>query len=118
VECVSILPKFLLDPYGRGAVVPKNYSRDAARLKGDNAATAIKSVVTDPRTYDWEGDAPLKTPSSQTIVYEMHVRGFTCHPSSGVAEKKARHLCRPDREDSISQRTRSNGSRTHAGIPV
>ena len=80
--------KVLLDPYGRGAVVPKNYSRDAARLKGDNAATAIKSVVTDPRTYDWEGDAPLQTPSSQTIVYEMHVRGFTCHPSSGVAEKK------------------------------
>jgi glycogen operon protein len=80
--------KVLLDPYGRGVVVPKNYSRDAARLKGDNAATAIKSVVTDPRTYDWEGDAPLKTPSSQTIVYEMHVRGFTCHPSSGVAEKK------------------------------
>ena len=40
--------KVLLDPYGRGAVVPKNYSRDAARLKGDNAATAIKSVVTDP----------------------------------------------------------------------
>ena len=80
--------KVLLDPYGRGAVVPTNYSRNAARLKGDNAATAIKSVVTDPRTYDWEGDAPLKTPSSQTIVHEMHVRGFTCHPSSGVAEKK------------------------------
>ena len=80
--------KVLLDPYGRGAVVPKNYNRDAARLKGDNAATSMKSVVTDPRAYDWQGDAPLKAPSSQTIVYEMHVRGFTCHPSSGVAEKK------------------------------
>jgi isoamylase len=80
--------KVLLDPYGRGAVVPKNYSRDAARMKGDNAAMAIKSVVTDPHTYDWEGDTPLKAPSSQTIVYEMHVRGFTRHPSSGVAEKK------------------------------
>jgi isoamylase len=81
--------KVLLDPYGRGSVVPKNYSRDGARLKGDNAATAIKSVVTDPRTYDWEGDAPLKTPSSQTIVYEMHVRGFTRHPNSGITEKSA-----------------------------
>ena len=80
--------KVLLDPYGRGAVVPKNYSRDAARKKGDNAAPAIKSVVTDPRTYDWEGDTPLKPPSSQTIIYEMHVRGFTCHPNSGVAEKR------------------------------
>src|SRR5438128_1484917 len=46
--------KVLVDPYGRGAVVPKNYSRDAARLKGDSAGTAIKSVVTDLRTYDWE----------------------------------------------------------------
>ena len=80
--------KVLLDPYGRGAVVPKNYSRDAARMKGDNAAMAIKSVVTDPHTYDWEGDTPLKAPSSQTIVYEMHVRGFTCHPSSEVAQQQ------------------------------
>jgi isoamylase len=30
--------KVLLDPYGRGVVVPRNYSRDAARLEGDNAA--------------------------------------------------------------------------------
>jgi isoamylase len=80
--------KVLLDPYGRGVVVPKNYSRDAARLKGDNAATAMKSVVVDVHTYDWEGDTPLQRPSSRTIVYEMHVRGFTRHPSSGVAEKR------------------------------
>jgi isoamylase len=80
--------KVLIDPYGRGAIVPKNYSRDAARMKGDNAATAIKSVVTDPCDYDWEGDAALNLPASRTIVYEMHVRGFTRHPSSGVAEKK------------------------------
>ena len=40
--------KLLLDPYGRAIVVPKNYSREAACLQGDNAATAMKSVVTDP----------------------------------------------------------------------
>jgi isoamylase len=80
--------KVLLDPYGRGVVVPQNYSRDAAREQGDNAATAMKSVVVDFGTYDWEGDAPLRRPSSQTIVYEMHVRGFTRHPNSGVEEKK------------------------------
>jgi len=79
--------KILLDPYGRATVFPKSYSRDAARVKGDNAATAIKSVVTDPSTYEWEGDAPPKKPSSQTIVYEMHVRGFTRDPSSGVTDK-------------------------------
>jgi glycogen operon protein len=80
--------KVLLDPYGRGLVAPKNYSRDAARRGGDNAATAMKSVVADLRTYGWEGDAPLRRPSSRTIVYEMHVRGFTRDPSSGVAEEK------------------------------
>ncbi len=77
--------KVLLDPYGRGVVVPKNYSRKAAEEKGDNAATAMKSVIVDLRTYDWEGDTPLDRPSSQSIVYEMHVRGFTRHPSSGVS---------------------------------
>jgi isoamylase len=80
--------KVLLDPYGRGTVVPKNYSREAAQKEGDNCATAMKSVVVDPRAYDWESDTPLNRPSSRTIIYEMHVRGFTRHPSSGVAEKK------------------------------
>jgi isoamylase len=79
--------KLLLDPYGRGVVVPKDYSREAAEVEGDNAAVAMKSVVADSRGYDWEGDAPLRRASSRTIVYEMHVRGFTCHPNSGVAEK-------------------------------
>src|SRR5215470_2220773 len=79
--------KVLLDPYGRGVVVPQDYSRDAARRAGDNAATAMKSVVVDVQAYDWEGDTPLQRPSSRTIVYEMHVRGFTRHPSSGVAEQ-------------------------------
>jgi isoamylase len=78
--------KILLDPYGRGVVVPKNYSCDAARREGDNAATAMKSVVVDPHAYDWEGDTPLCRPSSRTIIYEMHVRGFTRHPNSGVSE--------------------------------
>ena len=79
--------KVLLDPYGRGVAVPKGYCRQAAREKGDNTATAMKSVIVDPRSYDWEGDTPLRRSSSQTIVYEMHVRGFTRHPSSGVAEE-------------------------------
>ena len=76
--------KVLLDPYGRGVVVPNGYERTAAGREGDNAATAMKSVVVDPRAYDWEGDAPLKRPSSRTVVYEMHVAGFTRSPNSGV----------------------------------
>jgi len=78
--------KVLLDPYGRAVVVPTSYNRAAAHEEGDNAATAMKSVVVDPSAYDWEGDIPLHRSSSQTIVYEMHVRGFTKHPSSGLPE--------------------------------
>src|SRR6201984_3551211 len=39
--------KVLLDPYGRGVVVPRNYSRDAACRKGDKAFTAMESVGVD-----------------------------------------------------------------------
>src|SRR5215468_2963897 len=80
--------KLLLDPYGIAVAVPQNYSRDVARQKGDNTGNAMKSVVADPLAYDWEGDRPLNRPSSRTIIYETHVRGFTRHPSSGVAANK------------------------------
>ena len=80
--------KLLLDPYGRAVAVPKGYSRDAARQPGENTVTAMKSVVTDRSAYDWAGDVPLQRPWSRTIIYEMHVRGFTAHPSSGLAESK------------------------------
>ena len=79
--------KVLLDPYGRGVVVPKNYDRQAAMRPGDTTATAMKSVVVDSSAYDWEGDIPLCRPAARTVIYEMHVRGFTRNPNSGVGEK-------------------------------
>ena len=81
--------KVLLDPYGRcrcHASLPM--SRAAASRPGDNAATAMKSVVVDPAAYDWEGDQPLRRSFAATVIYEMHVGGFTRHPSSGVAPEK------------------------------
>ena len=72
--------KLLFDPYGRAIAVPAGYNRQAAIEPGDNAGVAMKSVVADPRSYDWEGDEPLKRPFSQTVIYEIHVAGF--HPPS------------------------------------
>ena len=69
--------------------MPEGYSREAARRPGDNTAVAMKSVVADPSRYDWEGDVPLRRPYAETVIYELHVRGFTRHPSSGVAPDKA-----------------------------
>jgi isoamylase len=80
--------KVLLDPYGKCVARPARRSREAARRRGDNAATALKSVVVDPGSYDWEADAPLARPFAKTIIYEMHVGGFTRHSSSRVAPGK------------------------------
>jgi glycogen operon protein len=80
--------KVLLDPYGRAVAVPEQYSRVAACKPVENTATAMKSVVADLRKYDWEGDAPLECPFARTVIYEMHVGGFTRHPSSGIAPAK------------------------------
>jgi glycogen operon protein len=38
------------------------------------------------RPYDWREDAPPLTPLEDSIIYELHVRGFTVHPTAGVAQ--------------------------------
>ena len=76
--------KVLLDPYGRAVAIPRQWQRSAACAPGRNDAQACKSVVADDHAYDWEGDRPLHRPFSHTVIYELHVRGFTAHPSSGV----------------------------------
>jgi isoamylase len=81
--------KVLLDPYGLAVAVPEAYDRGGARRPGDNAAVAMKSVVADPDHYNWEGDQPLHRPFVETVIYELHVRGFTRHPSSGIAPEKS-----------------------------
>jgi len=80
--------KLLIDPYGRAVAVPPGYDRKRIIDRGDNYAIAMKSVVADARGYDWEGDKPLKRPFSQTVIYELHVAGFTRHPSSGVSDNR------------------------------
>jgi len=80
--------KVLLDPYGRAICAPPGWSRAAATAAGDNATSAHKSVVAPAGGYDWEGDHPLARPFAETVVYEMHVAGFTKHPSSGVAPER------------------------------
>jgi isoamylase len=80
--------KVLLDPYAKCIARPRGWSREAAQRPGDNAATALKSVVVDPSAYDWEGDAPLGRSFAKTIIYEMHVGGFTRNPNSGVSPAK------------------------------
>jgi isoamylase len=79
--------KVLLDPYGRAIVVPEGYDRLALSRPGDTVKLAMRSVLVDPDAYDWEGDTPLRRPFATTVIYEMHVAGFTRHPSSGVGPR-------------------------------
>ncbi|MDD5581533.1 MAG: glycogen debranching protein GlgX [Methylobacter sp.] len=74
--------KQLLDPWAR-AVSQKHWSRAAACLPGDNSLTAMRGCVVDDH-YDWEGDTPLRISSEKSIIYELHVGGFTRHASSKV----------------------------------
>ena len=74
--------KILLDPYakavsGRNVWGVKPDPKDPFQHRG-------QIVMED---YDWEGDKPLELKQKDLIIYEMHVRSFTNHPSSGVKYK-------------------------------
>jgi isoamylase len=60
----------------------------AAPRRGGGAATrsTVRRSLFFRRAFDWQEDAPPLTPFEESIIYEVHVRGFTCHPSSGVAQ--------------------------------
>jgi isoamylase len=75
--------KHILDPWAR-VVSDVNWNRQMACQPGDNGATAMRCMVVDDKDYDWEGDEPLRIASEKAIIYEVHVGGFTRHPSSGV----------------------------------
>ena len=80
--------RLLIDPYGRALAMPEGYKRLKAGQSLESMALALKSVVADTEAYDWEGDEPLHRPFAKTVIYELHVRGFTRAPNSGVAEEK------------------------------
>ena len=81
--------KVLLDPYAKAIVGYSIYKRQAAIEPGlDNCANALRGIVVDTSTYDWQGDRPLHRPYATSVIYEMHVGGFTRHLSSGVGPKK------------------------------
>ncbi len=63
----------IADPYSQ-AVATKNHYTHPAR-----------SLILPEETFNWAGDTFLKIPQEDLIIYEMHARDMTAHPSSGVA---------------------------------
>ena len=74
--------KLLLDPWAR-VVSDTLWDRAQASRPGDNVCTSMRAMVVD-EDYDWEGDTTLAIPNENAIIYELHVGGFTRHPSSDV----------------------------------
>ena len=80
--------KLLIDPYAKALMGDVQYSHDIFGYEVDDADEDLsfsrvddayripKAVVVDG-SFDWQGDRLLRTPWHETIIYEMHVRGFT-----------------------------------------
>ena len=81
--------KLLLDPYGKAVEGSVSWNRslygqqqaDESRpSRADSAPSMPKAVVINPY-FDWGNDRPPETPWHKTVVYELHVKGFTArHP--------------------------------------
>jgi glycogen operon protein len=57
--------------------------QDLSPSTENNSATTPKCIVIERQT-GWEATRPLHRPWADTVIYELHVRGFTIHPSAGV----------------------------------
>jgi len=85
--------KLLLDPYAKAIASTVAWSDtafgytighvdgDLSKDDRDSAGAVPKCVVIDP-AFSWGDDAPLRTPWHKTLIYELHVKGFTMkHPA-------------------------------------
>ncbi len=94
--------KLLLDPYAHRLI---GSYRDEPAVFGyamgsadewrpdtaDSAPFVPKAVVMDP-AYDWRGDTPPEVSWDRTVIYELHVRGFTQRHPDVPAHLRGRYL--------------------------
>ena len=73
----SVDGEIVTDEYAKALSGKKNWGKACDNLKG--------IIINDD--YDWQHDAPLNIPFDETILYRMHVRGFTKHATSKVKHK-------------------------------
>jgi isoamylase len=88
--------KLLIDPYAKAitekfknidnlllAYDPDSPVKDLSKDRRDNTSIVPKSIVIDDH-FDWQEDVPPDIPFHELIIYEVHLKGFTAHNSSGV----------------------------------
>lgn len=76
----------VLDPYAK-ALTGGTHWGDWYTRKGRKSAESnfLRRCCIVDEHFDWEGDRPLNIPLRESIIYELHVRGFTCDQSSKVS---------------------------------
>ncbi len=75
----------LLDPCCTAVADGAKWGANGHHFEGTTRGTHRRSLYV-RRSYDWAEDVPPLTKLEDTIVYELHVRGFTAHPSAGVSK--------------------------------
>jgi len=80
--------KILMDPYAKSVYFPPDFARQASIGPGSNARKSPLGLVGTPEDdFDWGTDQrPVHT--HDTVIYELHVRGFTRRSNSGVEAEK------------------------------
>lgn len=80
--------KVLLDPFAKSVYFPPTFERAAASRPGSNAGKAPLGLLAGAgAAFDW-GHDPRPRHQSDIIIYELHVRGFTNNPNSGVSPQR------------------------------
>lgn len=77
--------KVLLDPYAKAVFFPPNFSRSANKARGDNAGQGPLGVLLVGERSSAVERHPAPSHDHDTVVYEVHVRGFTKRENSGLA---------------------------------
>lgn len=87
----------LFDPYAKAITpvsvfynLPPDYSapldkNDIEHGKNQCAKVFPKCVVVDNENFDWQGDKPINRPLSESVIYEVHLKGFTAGKNAGVS---------------------------------
>lgn len=79
--------KILLDPYAKAVFFPHGIDREAARQLGSNAGRAPLGLIQHNRQpFEWGQETPPRH-THDMVIYEMHVKGFTMRPNSGVSRE-------------------------------
>jgi glycogen operon protein len=73
--------KLLLDPYARAVAGGVQWKPAVAGDDPGDSAPCVPRSVVYAGEFDWQGDEPLGRPLEDSIIYELHVKGFTkLHP--------------------------------------